>query len=49
MTRNHSCQLLDILAEVPDLRHKKGERYQGYLVFGFLGVFYDKCYFLIAR
>ena len=25
MTRNASCHLLDILAEVPDPRHKKGE------------------------
>ena len=27
MTRNASCHLLDILAEVPDPRHKKGRRY----------------------
>ena len=27
MTRNASCHLLDILAEVPDPRHKKGKRY----------------------
>ena len=27
MTRNESCHLLDILAEVPDPRHKKGKRY----------------------
>ncbi|MDE0398814.1 MAG: transposase family protein [Candidatus Poribacteria bacterium] len=26
MTRNPSCHLLDILAEVPDPRHKKGRR-----------------------
>jgi predicted transposase YbfD/YdcC len=27
MTRTSSCHLLDILAEVPDPRHKKGKRY----------------------
>ena len=27
MTRSSSCHLLDILAEVPDPRHKKGKRY----------------------
>ena len=27
MTRNAACHLLDILAEVPDPRHKKGRRY----------------------
>ena len=27
MTRNPSCHLLDILAEVPDPRHKKGKRH----------------------
>ena len=27
MTRNHSCHLLDILAEVRDPRHKKGKRH----------------------
>ena len=26
MTRSSSCHLLDILAEVPDPRHKKGKR-----------------------
>ena len=27
MTSSSSCHLLDILAEVPDPRHKKGKRY----------------------
>ena len=27
MTRTPSCHLLDILAEVPDPRHKKGKRH----------------------
>ena len=27
MTRSSSCHLLDILAEVPDPRHKKGKRH----------------------
>ena len=27
MTRNPSCHLVDMLAEVPDPRNKKGKRY----------------------
>lgn len=27
MTRSSSCHVLDILAEVPDPRHKKGKRH----------------------
>ena len=41
MTRNHSCHLLDMLAEVPEPRKKKGRRYPlkamlGVLVVGLL-------------
>ena len=39
MTSSSSCHLLDILAEVPDPRHKKGKRSFGlYLGFDLIGL-----------
>ncbi len=32
MTRRSSCHLLDMLAEVPDPRKKKGQRHQGHSI-----------------